>query len=679
VETGCLCVAPVPYTGYDSPALYNAEVLMHALPEIPLLDVVLGLASAALLLLAAYFLGRPRPGTDTDGSAPDSALPSLFLEIGPDHTARSLSLVSSLFVHLVGVAMVPWLQLAFPGPLPFRYPQQQAITLEYHIPLPPLLAPSELASLDESAPVREAKEHPDGNSVNPKLANSEKEGGAAKQAEPKLMLPPEQKATTAKADPQPEPAERRGTQKDANDASGGDKKVALSPKEIVKLVIPPVVETNPALRDIVLQPDFTVPLPDDYKLNIPPVVLWTPRPPKLQDKAVLKPTPGDDTTPAHMRLPELEPQLRPPSNLPTLAELQMRNIVQTVAEPKLPVATGDVLPLKGRLPAPDALQQAPSIRGGDGTNSLMVFSQDPNIRTPNYELIPGLRLGAVEASPGDLPAGVVGGTQSLDENAENIVVTNQPEAGDAAANSRAGSPAAGTDPNGEPRRQISIVRGGSGTALSTIQVVDLTPGPGSGSTGPGGAAEGRSLATGNGEGSGSGERGQPDGSEDGKGRLKPLPRARYGIILVSNAKGALPEAEGVLSGNPIYTVYFKVPESPRQWILQYCAPKAASPSLEISEGVVKVNRRQKLDPPYALRKGPVRLHLEQAHRETPKRVVIYGTFDAEGRFENSRVIKGADPEIDQTILAALQAWEFLPAFAEGEPVMVEALLGVPLR
>jgi hypothetical protein len=183
-----------------------------------------------------------------------------------------------------------------------------------------------------------------------------------------------------------------------------------------------------------------------------------------------------------------------------------------------------------------------------------------------------------------------------------------------------------------------------------------------------------------GEGPGAGEAGQPDGSEPGKGRLKPLPRARYGIILVSNAKGALPEAEGVLSGNPIYTVYFGVPESPRKWVLQYCTPKNATPALEFNEGAVRVLPRKKLDPPYALRKGPVRLNTsEQSAKEVPPRVVVYATFDAEGRFENSRIIRGADAQIDQAILAALRSWEFLPAFAEGEPVLVEALLGIPLR
>ena len=320
---------------------------MHALPEIPLLDVVLGLASAALLLLAAYFLGRPRLGaaSEVDGPAAAPAIPSLFLEVGPDHTTRSLSLVSSLFLHLMGVALVPWLQLAFPGPLPFRYPRHQAITLEYHIPLPPLLAPSEVSSLDESAPVREAKEHPDGDSLNPKLADAGKDGAAGRPAEPKLLLPAEETSAAAKAEGKAAPDRRRGKEAEdakTDDATGSEKgaQVVLSPKEIVKLVLPPVVETNPALRDIVLQPDFTVPLPDDYKLNIPPVVLWTSSPPKLQDQAILKPTPGDEATPSHLRLPELEPQLRPPNNLAKLAELQMENLARTVAEPKLPVSPG---------------------------------------------------------------------------------------------------------------------------------------------------------------------------------------------------------------------------------------------------------------------------------------------------------------------------------------------------
>jgi hypothetical protein len=267
---------------------------------------------------------------------------------------------------------------------------------------------------------------------------------------------------------------------------------------------------------------------------------------------------------------------------------------------------------------------------------------------------------------------VAGGTQSLENAGDNIVISNMPAEG------AAGARGAGTTGSGDGSRQIQIIRGSQ-----EVQVVYLSPGPGAG--GGSGELPGGDTGTGRGqartgEGPGSDEDGQRDGSERGEGQLKPLPRARYGIILVSNAKGALPEAEGVLSGNPIYTVYFGVPESPRKWVLQYCTPKNSTPALAFHEGAVRVLPRKKLDPPYALRKGPVRLNTsEQDPKEGPPRVVVYATFDAEGRFENSRIIRGADAQIDQAILAALRSWEFLPAFAEGEPVLVEALLGIPLR
>jgi hypothetical protein len=659
---------------------------MRALPAIPLEDIVLGLASAALLLLAAYFLGRPREESrDPRDQELQRLFPSFFCEIAPDQTRRRLSLITSVFCHLTAFSLLPWLQVVFPGPPPFRY-SRQAITLEYHIPLPPLLAPSEVASLDDSTPPPDAAEHPDGDSEKPKLAESAAQPGSS----PKLLMPPTQEASTPKPgtneqDAQAakqkagestkiEKAEQRETSRPA-----GERGSTLAPKEIVKLVLPPAVETNPALRDIVLQPDFTIPLPDDYKLDIPPVLLWTSKSPQLRDKVLLEPTAGDAMAPSHMRLPELQPQLNRPNDLPTLAEMQSMSVNLAITKPKLPVNTGDVLPLRGRLPAPDALTEVPSIRGGRGTNSLMVFSQDPNLRTSAYELIAGLRLGAVEPSPGELPQGVAGGTQSLENVGDNVVISNTPEEGTAGATG-AGATGVGTTTEAGARdgsRQIQIIRGSQ-----EVQVVNLSPGAAGGGVGWAGddSEPGLGLAQ-SGEGPGASEApGQPDGSEPGEGRLKPLPRARYGIILISNAKGALPEAEGVLSGNPIYTVYFGVPESPRKWVLQYCLPKNSTPTLEFHEGSVRVLPRKKLDPPYALRKGPIRLNAkEQGSGAAPPRVVVYATFDAEGRFENSRIIRGADAQVNQAILAALRSWEFLPAFAEGEPVLVEALLGIPLR
>jgi hypothetical protein len=44
-----------------------------------------------------------------------------------------------------------------------------------------------------------------------------------------------------------------------------------------------------------------------------------------------------------------------------------------------------------------------------------------------------------------------------------------------------------------------------------------------------------------------------------------------------------------------------------------------------------------------------------------------------------RVVSGLDPETDDRILASVRAWDFHPAYRDGEAVEVEALFGIPLR
>lgn len=178
--------------------------------------------------------------------------------------------------------------------------------------------------------------------------------------------------------------------------------------------------------------------------------------------------------------------------------------------------------------------------------------------------------------------------------------------------------------------------------------------------------------------------GSADGPESGgwgKGKLTPVPRKFHGIILVSNSMSTLPEAVGVLTGNPVYTVYVDVPDAPRKWVLQFCVPQDTGKSLEISGGVVQVLSRKSLDPPYALHREP--LESEQISRlsqlaQIPKRIVAYAMVDAEGNLQGARIIRGADPDTDRMVLASLRSWEFVPAFRDGEPVAVEALFGIPL-
>ncbi len=164
-----------------------------------------------------------------------------------------------------------------------------------------------------------------------------------------------------------------------------------------------------------------------------------------------------------------------------------------------------------------------------------------------------------------------------------------------------------------------------------------------------------------------------------RGPLKPLPRKKYGIILISNSQTTLLEARGTLTGSPIYTVYLDVPEAPRKWIMQFCLPNSGSRRLDISNGVIRIRRRKKVSPPFAMHMQPLEFVAGSSSGRRPARVIVYAVVDEEGILKNFRVVHGSDPETDNVILANLRSWEFLPAFRGDEPVTVEALFGVPLH
>jgi hypothetical protein len=172
----------------------------------------------------------------------------------------------------------------------------------------------------------------------------------------------------------------------------------------------------------------------------------------------------------------------------------------------------------------------------------------------------------------------------------------------------------------------------------------------------------------------------PEGGGWGRGRLTPVPRKFHGIILVSNSLSTLPEAVGVLTGNPVYTVYVDVPDAPRKWVLQFCVPQTQG-SMEFTGEIVQVLNRKSMNPPYAVHKEPLKIDIIptlERLSELPPRVVAYATVDAEGNLHNVRIIRGADPSTDSLVLASLRNWEFVPAFRDGQPVEVEALFGIPL-
>lgn len=169
------------------------------------------------------------------------------------------------------------------------------------------------------------------------------------------------------------------------------------------------------------------------------------------------------------------------------------------------------------------------------------------------------------------------------------------------------------------------------------------------------------------------------GDQGGAGGVRPLPRHRYGIILVSDASARLPEARDVLKGNPIYTVYITVPGSRRKWVLQFCLSEEDAKQYSFDGQVVQVLPGGSVRPPYAEKKEQLDLSGVARQGFGIDKVVVYTKVDKEGHMADSRVIRGGDPELNRSVLANLQQWDFLPAFRNGQPVAVEAVLGIPIQ
>ncbi len=175
-----------------------------------------------------------------------------------------------------------------------------------------------------------------------------------------------------------------------------------------------------------------------------------------------------------------------------------------------------------------------------------------------------------------------------------------------------------------------------------------------------------------------GEFGGPGYGEGWRGR-GPVPRRLHGIIVISD-EPAIPEAAGILKGNPVYTVYLEVPGFDRKWILQVCEVEQQSGGLQVQDGVIRIVTNKKIDPPFAFRRVGPRIKYDNLDPyKTPPRVVLYAKVDAAGAINGLRVVSGLDPETDKRILASVQQWDFHPAYRDGEAIAVEALFGIPLR
>jgi TonB family protein len=137
------------------------------------------------------------------------------------------------------------------------------------------------------------------------------------------------------------------------------------------------------------------------------------------------------------------------------------------------------------------------------------------------------------------------------------------------------------------------------------------------------------------------------------------------------------EGSELLTGHPVYTVYFEVPGAPRRWMLEYCVPGSDGRTFtQPSEGVIHILPKRTVQPPYPIDRIPVSL---QGYQGQTRRLVVYAVVNERGETTNVRLIRGTGQDVDERAVTTLRQWTFRPAMRGETPVAIEALFGIPLQ
>jgi len=172
--------------------------------------------------------------------------------------------------------------------------------------------------------------------------------------------------------------------------------------------------------------------------------------------------------------------------------------------------------------------------------------------------------------------------------------------------------------------------------------------------------------------------GGPTGAPPAPAPLKPnqIRRPNDGqfdsVVVQNTPTDQFPESRGLLTGRPIYSVYISVGTA-KDWTLYFAVPGAPAQQ-QTGTRVVEVTAVTPVLAPYPV----VNRRPNTSILVFFKYLLVYGTVNEAGRFQNLRVVRPTRPDADKALLAALANWEFRPASREGKKLGVEVLLYVPV-
>jgi hypothetical protein len=385
---------------------------------------------------------------------------------------------------------------------------------------------------------------------------------------------------------------------------------------------------------IIIQPDF-LPQATPPRLTLPPLAYWarkteSPKPPAAEI------VPGRTEGPSPAPKFAAPPVLAVPNQQIAIADLN-------VSMPPVPLPQPPALVLPNSATTPVRLRDATETKAGSlesaagqAANVMVLSTERREMR--NVEIARGLQnipdLAAADSvsTPVDhtpnTPASVGRGAAPAAESNQGKTSTNT-----ASATPPAHS-AAGESTNTAPAENVGE-HPGIGLPSNAIVTRTITP---------------------------------PDVM-----RIEHPVNGNFDVVVMQSAtRDDLPDLGGMLSGNPVYSVYLRVGDQ-KEWLLEYCVP--GREMVQNNSYQINLDEAGSITPPYPISTViPTGLLGQQAG----KQIVVHGFLTSSGSFQGIKARDNNNPVLTQ-LLTLLNQWQFRPAQRNKKPIDVEIILVIPPR
>lgn len=445
------------------------------------------------------------------------------------------------------------------------------------------------------------------------------------------------------------PAERAQASASPAPAAAPAKSGPAVPRRL-ELPVPRAAAQN---APIIIQPDF-LPQATPPPQALPPLAFWARQAPERPKQ------PRNEVVPGRTEAPSPAPKLAaPPVSAIPNRETMIADI--NVSMPQLPVPQTPALLLQNSATTPVRLREATESKGaslesaaGEAANIMALGTERRDIR--NVEIARGLQ------NIPNLAAGDSAGT-AADHNATTAAPAGR---GSASASENASTTTASANSAGaSPRPGATGGRGGAATSSAASETASGSPSPNSaasaanpsdhtGTPFTAGATVTRPITP-------------PDVT-----RIEHPTNGNFDVVVMQSAtRDDLPDLGGILTGNPVYSVYLRVGDQ-KEWLMEYCVP--AREVAQNNPYEINLDEAGAITPPFPISTVVPNNLLGQ---QTGKQIVLHGFLTATGSLQGIKA-RDNNPVVTQ-LLTLLNQWQFRPALRNKKPIDVEIVLVIPPR